>query len=293
MELRHLRYFIAVAEELHFAHAAERLHIEQSPLSRAIKDLEYDLGVQLLRRTTRSTQLTWAGQMFLGQAHRVLAMVEQAKVSAKAAANGYRGHLRIAVSDGLAQSHLSSLFARCREEEPDIRIRLFEMPFCQQVKGLHHELLDAGFALASEVGSGLVATPVWRDPIAVVIPARHPLLVHKRIPLTDALQFPLVMCHPEAGSGCHQQIEAMLRAHSLQPTIADYATSLDLMLTLVGAGYGIGFAIASQFALFKRDDVVVRPLAGRAPMLITYLLCAESEHSEPLRHFMARAALPR
>ncbi|QEE24934.1 LysR family transcriptional regulator [Rhodanobacter glycinis] len=292
MELRHLKYFTAVAEELHFARAAERLHIEQSPLSRAIKDLEYDLDVQLLKRTTRSTELTWAGQVFLDQARRVLAMVSQAKVAAKSAAQGYRGHLRIAVSDGLAQPRLSSLLARCRKEEPDVEIHLFEMPFAQQVSGLRHDLLDAGFALASDVGVDLVAKPVWTDPVAVVVPARHPLMAHKRIPLAEALKYPLVMCHPEAGSGCHQQIEAMLRSHPANPTIADYVTSLELMLTLVGAGYGIGFAIASQVALFQRDDVVVRPIAGRAPTLVTYLLYADRELSEPLQHFMARTSLP-
>jgi DNA-binding transcriptional LysR family regulator len=292
VELRHLRYFIAVAEELHFSRAAERLHIEQSPLSRAIKDLEYDLDVQLLKRTTRSTELTWAGQVFLDQARRVLALVAHAKATAKSAAQGYRGHLRIAVSDGLAQPHLTTLFARCRDEEPDVEIRLFEMPFAQQVSGLRHDLLDAGFALASDVGADLVAKPVWTDPVAVVVPARHPLVAHKRIPLAEALKYPLVMCHPEAGSGCHKQIEVVLRSHPVNPTIADYATSLELMLTLVGAGYGIGFAIASQVALFQRDDVVVRPVAGRAPMLTTYLLYADREPSEPLRHFMTRTSLP-
>ncbi|MFA6232297.1 MAG: LysR substrate-binding domain-containing protein [Rhodanobacter sp.] len=292
MDIRHLRYFVAVAEELHFARAAERLHIEQSPLSRAIKDLEYDLDVQLLKRTTRSTELTWAGQAFLDQARRVLSMVAHAKTIAKSAAQGYHGHLRIAVSDGLAQPHLSSLLARCREEEPDVEIRLFEMPFAQQLSGLRHDLLDAGFALASDVGAHLVAKPVWTDPVAVVVPARHPLVAHKRIPLAEALKYPLVMCHPEAGSGCHRQIEAMLRSHPVDPTIADYATSLELMLTLVGAGYGIGFAIASQVALFQRDDVVVRPVAGRAPMLITYLIYADREPSEPLRQFIARASPP-
>jgi DNA-binding transcriptional LysR family regulator len=292
LDLRHLRYFVAVAEELHFARAAERLHIEQSPLSRAIKDLEYDLDVQLLKRTTRSTQLTWAGQVFLDQARRVLAMVAHAKATVKSAAQGYRGHLRVAVSDGLAQPHLTTLLARCRDEEPDVQIRLFEMPLAQQVSGLRHDLLDAGFALASDVGADLVAKPVWTDPVAVVVPARHPLVTHKRIPMAEALKYPLVMCHPEAGSGCHQQIEAMLRSHPITPIVADYATSLELMLTLVGAGYGIGFAIASQVALFQRDDIVVRPMAGRAPTLVTYLLYADRELSEPLQHFMARTSLP-
>jgi DNA-binding transcriptional LysR family regulator len=94
-ELRHLRCFLAVAEEVHFARAAERLHIEQSRLSRAIKGLEHDLEVQLVERTTRSTRLTWAGQVFLDEAKRVLFAVDQAKASAKAAATGYRGTLRV------------------------------------------------------------------------------------------------------------------------------------------------------------------------------------------------------
>jgi DNA-binding transcriptional LysR family regulator len=134
MELRHLRYFIAVAEELHFARAAERLHIEQSPLSRAIKDLEYDLGAQLLERTTRSTRLTWAGQVFHGEARRVLSTLEQAVASARAAASGYRGTLRIALSDGIAQPWLGTLLAQCREEEPEVEIRLFEVPLAEQVR---------------------------------------------------------------------------------------------------------------------------------------------------------------
>lgn len=117
MELRHLRYFIAVAEELHFARAAERLHIEQSPLSRAIKDLEYDLGVQLFERTTRSTRLTWAGQVFLDEARRALSTLEQTKASAKAAATGYRGTLRIALSDGIAPPRLAALLAQNRKED--------------------------------------------------------------------------------------------------------------------------------------------------------------------------------
>ena len=144
MELRLLRYFVAVAEELHFARAAERLGVEQSPVSRAMRNLEATLGVQLFDRSAHQTRLTWAGQVFLGECRRVLATVEQAVSAAKAAAQGYQGYLRIAICDSLAQPHIATLLARSREEEPELEIRVFELPFAQQLKGLHNDLLDIG-----------------------------------------------------------------------------------------------------------------------------------------------------
>lgn len=125
MELRHLRCFIAVAEELHFARAAERLHIEQSPLSRAIKELEEELGVQLFVRTTRCTRLTRAGKLFLEHVPRVFTAIQQARDSVKAAANGYHGQLRIALSDGVMPTRFSAHLALCRQDEPELEIRTF------------------------------------------------------------------------------------------------------------------------------------------------------------------------
>lgn len=290
MELRHFRYFIAVAEELHFARAAERLHIEQSPLSRAIKELEYDLGVQLFERTTRSTRLTWAGKVFLDDVRRIFATIDQAKASVKAAATGYRGSLRIALSDGSAQLRLAALLAQCREEEPEVEIHLFEIPFSQQVKGLRSDLYDAGFAQSAEVGEGIIAEPVWSDPLVIAVPARHPLLVHKRIPLDEALRYPLVLCHPEACEGFCQQIERLLCTVDAQPVVADRVTTLDLMLTLVAAGYGLGFASASQIAVCRHPEVVVRPLAGRTLVLTTYLLHPDVEPSGQLSRFIDRVS---
>ena len=114
MELRQLRYFLAVAEELHFARAAERLHIDQSPLSRAVKELEEELGARLFVRTTRSSQLTLAGRFFLEHVPRVFASIEQARDSVRSAANGFHGQLRIALSDGITPSRLPALLAQCR-----------------------------------------------------------------------------------------------------------------------------------------------------------------------------------
>jgi DNA-binding transcriptional LysR family regulator len=288
MELRHLRCFIAVAEELHFGRAAERLHIEQSPLSRTIKKLESDLGVVLLERTSRGTRLTWPGQVFLEDARRVLLSLEQAKANAKAAANGYRGTLRIALSDGIARVRLSTLLALCREEEPEVEIRLSEMPLSQQLKGLHNDLYDVGFTLSDEVEEGLVAEPVWRDPLVVAIPARHPLLAHKRVPLDEVLSYPLVLCHPEVCAGCSQQLERLLRSAGAQPSVVEHVATHDLMLALVAAGYGIGFSSAAHIEACKTTDVVVRPLAGRSFILTTYLLRPDNEPSEQLSSFIRR-----
>lgn len=288
MELRHLRYFIAVAEELHFARAAERLHIEQSPLSRAIKELEYDIGVKLFERTTRTTRLTWAGQVLLNEARRVLSTLEQAKAGVKAAATGYRGTLRIALSDDINPIRLAALLAQCREEEPDVEIRLFEVPLAEQTKGLRVGLYDAGLAQATENGEGIVVQPVWSDPLVIAVPARHPLLARKRIPLEELIRYPLVLCHPEICEGGYRQIERILRTVDVEPIVAEHAASFDLMMTLVAAGYGLSFASESHMTVCRHPEVVARPLAGRALILSTYLLRLNTEPSEPLSRFVAR-----
>jgi DNA-binding transcriptional LysR family regulator len=287
MEFRHLRYFIAVAEELHFARAAMRLHIEQSPLSRAIKDLEYDLDVQLFERTTRSTRLTWAGQVFLAEAQRVLSALEQAKASAKAAAAGFRGTLRIALSDGVALPRLASLLAQCREEDPEVDVRLFEVPLAQQLKGLRGDLYDAGFAHMPDVGDGIASQPAWSDALVIAVPPRHPLLVHRCIPLEELVRYPLVLCHPGSCEGFHWQIMRLLRTVDTEPIIAEHVATFDLMMTLVAAGYGLSFANESHLATCH-SHVVTRPLAGRPVPLTTYLLRPNAEASQPLNRFIDR-----
>ena len=288
MELRHLRCFLAVAEELHFARAAERLHIEQSPLSRTIKELEEDLGEQLFVRTSRSTRLTRAGKLFLEHVPRVFAALEQARDSVNAAANGFHGQLRIALSDGITPSPLPSLLALCRQEEPEVEIRLFEVPLSQQLKGLHDDLYDVGFAQSDEVGDGIAAEPIWSDPLMVAVPARHPLLKHKRIPLDEVLRYPLVLCDPKVCEGHARQVERVLRRAEQEPLIAERVASCDLMMALVSAGFALGLAGAPHIASSREPGVVARPLAGRSPMLTTYLLHREAETSGVLVRFIER-----
>lgn len=290
MELRHLRCFLAVAEELHFARAAERLHIEQSPLSRAIKELEEDLGVQLFVRTTRSTRLTHAGKMFQQHVPRIFTVLQQARDSVKAASNGFQSQLRVALSDGIPPSRFSSFLALCRQEEPETEIRLFEVPLAQQIKGLQDDFYDVGFARSNEVGDGLIAEAIWSDPLVVAVPARHPLLTYKRIPLEEVLRYPLVLGDPTACEGCVKQIERVLKRVDLEPMIVERVASIDLMLALIAAGFALGLAGASQIAASREAGVVARPLTGFAPMLTTYLLRVDREPSETLTRFVERVS---
>lgn len=288
MEFRHLRYFLAVAEELHFARAAERLHIEQSPLSRAIRELEEELGAQLFVRTSRSTRLTLAGKLLMENAPRVLLALDQARESVKAAANGFHGRLRVALSDGITPSRLPALLARCREEDPEIEIRLFEVPLAQQLSGLRDDLYDAGFSMADEVGDGIIIEPAWEDELMVAMPARHELLAHRRVPLDEVLQHPLVLGDPAVCEGHAKQIDRILRKQDREPLIEQYVATFDVMMTFVSAGLALGLAGAAHIASSHEPGVVGRPLAGKSPMLTTYLLRRDAEPSQALARFIER-----
>ena len=289
MELRHLRCFVALAEELHFTRAAERLHIEQPPLSRAIKELEDDLGAVLFVRNRRGTVLTEAGATFLQDVRRVFAALKQAQENAQAVAAGLSGSLRIAVSDGAIDLRLSSLLARCREEEPEIEIRLSEVPLADQLRGLRSGDFSIGFAHTAEVGDGIVTEPLWHDPLVVAVPARHPLLSHKAVPLHQLAIYPLVLCDPQVCEGYYRELARLLRPLERPPDVAEHVSSLDMMLTLVGAGYGVGFITETRIAASLRPDVVIRPLAMDSAVITTYLLRPAGEDSPvSVERFIAR-----
>lgn len=295
MELRHLRCFVALAEELHFTRAAERLHIEQPPLSRTIKELEDELGVLLFDRDRRGTRLTPAGTTFLQDIRRLFTNLEQARENVRAIAAGLRGSVRIAISDGAIDPRLSALLALCRQEEPEIEIRLSEVTLAEQLRGLRSGDFAIGFAHTADVGDELVTEPIWQDPLVVTVPIRHPLLAHKEVSLRELVSYPLVMCDPQLCEGYCRELTRLLHPLERESTIVEHVSSLDMMLTLVGAGYGIGFATATRIAACQRPDVVIRPLALDSAVIITYLLRPEggSGLSAPVERFIERLRSPK
>ncbi|OCA53331.1 LysR family transcriptional regulator [Photorhabdus namnaonensis] len=288
MKLRHLRCFVAVAEELHFARAAERLHIEQSPLSRIIKNLEADLGTMLFVRTTRNIRLTRAGEILLEQAPRIFSVLGQVRDSVKAVSAGFHSQLRIALSDGVTPPKLAELLAKCREDEPGMGIRLHEIPLAQHMNGLRDNLFDVGFAQSTTVGDGIIAMPAWYDSLVAAIPISHPLLAYKEVPLDELLRYPLIICGQEAYERCLEPVLSIFQNGKLAPCISEKVSSFDLLLTLVAAGYGIGVAGESQLNLTRHGDVAIRPFTGGIPKLVTYMLRLDAPLTEELSRFEER-----
>ena len=292
LELRHLRCFVALAEELHFTRAAAKLHIEQSPLSRTIKELEEELGALLFDRDRRGTRLTQAGAVFLRDVQRLFSTLELARENVKAISSGYTGILRVAVPCGCIDPRLSTFLARCREEDPDVEIRLTEVPLAEQLRGLRSGSFNVGFAYTADVGDGIVAEPIWIDPLVVAVSVRHPLLAHKQVPLEELVCYPLVMADPRLFGQCNCELDGLLNAMIDKPSVVEHVASMDMMLTLVGAGYGVGIANAARIGVCRCPDIVTRPLAAPNVIHTTYLLRPDSgtdiSPAIPLDRFVAR-----
>ena len=272
MELRHLRYFIAVAEELHFQRAAKRLHIEQSPLSRAIKDLENQLGVKLLERTTRCTTITKAGQIFLAESRRILAAVEQAQSAIKSAALGYSQQLRIAITEGVPQHRVSAMISKQRQLNHELDVRLYEMTPDKLQLAIHSREIDLGLALHVPEDVRIESTPLWHDGLCALLPRDHLLARSDTFSLAELSRYPLILPESKAMNSAQTQINRLVRQTNKHVNVVQHTNSISLMTTLVASGLGIGFASMAQLSGHGHDDVVIKPLTGHAPVSTTYML---------------------
>jgi DNA-binding transcriptional LysR family regulator len=289
MELRHLRYFIAVAEELHFTRAAERLHIGQPPLSHAIQMLEADIGARLLERSKRWVRLTEAGRLFLADARKILAMAEQAAETARRAERGEAGELRIGFT---YSTPLTPLFAdvinRYRQEFPQVTLTLHEMATLRQLDAIGERTLDLGFIRPPElpIPPSIKLTTLREDPLVVVLPIGHPLAAKAGIAIRDLEDESFVMYPPGAGTGIYPQIFRLCRAAGFVPRIGQTAGEASTIIGLVAAGSGITL-LPSSFDRIRMDGVCYRPISD--PDATTMLLLAQraSEHAPLVDAFVA------
>lgn len=264
MELRHLRYFLAVAEELHFGRAAARLHISQPPLSQQIRQLEREIEVDLFVRTRRQVQLTEAGRMFVPEARALLDRLDVATRAARRVAHGETGVLAVGLIASAMYGLLPTLYRRFREKYPDVTLLLTELSTNEQVTALHAGQIHVGLARAPVADETLLAEPLAEEPFLVALPRGHPLAAQAALVLRDLAGEPFVLFPRQPRPGWFDAVQNACLAAGFRPSVVQEALELSTAVTLVAAGIGVTLVPAQAGALHL-DDVVYRPLLPPAP----------------------------
>jgi len=269
MDLRHLRIFVAVAEELHFGRAAERLHMAQPPLSQAVRGLEDELGARLFERTSRSVRLTAAGAALLPAAR---ALLEQAAAAARLARRvhlGEAGELAVGYMNPVMDAVLCRALARFRRERPDVAVRLRELPTPVQLEELRAGRLDIAFIrllddAAGQDLRGLELRVAVREPYVVALPEGHRLRRLRRVPLRELDGEPLIL-FPRAGMPrLHDAMLSALRAAGAVPRIVQEVSGKHASLALTAAGFGLCL-VPESARDWRRRGVALRPLEPGLP----------------------------
>ncbi|EPJ7842053.1 LysR substrate-binding domain-containing protein [Pseudomonas aeruginosa] len=281
MELRHLRYFIAVAEELHFGRAAERLGISQPPLSQQIQALEEEIGARLFERTNRRVELTDAGRLFLDESRQVLAQVDKAVLLARRAHLGELGELKIGfTSSAPFTSTIPSSIHAFRKAYPDVHLDLQEMSSRQVLKALLEESLQVGVIRPLALPDAVYWVELFREPLVAVLRADHPLAAGSEDGLAIAAlaEEPFVFFPRSYGTGLYDQVIALTRQAGFSPRIAQEASEAMTIIGLVSAGLGVSILPAS-FRRTRVDGVVYRTLSDPEATTAVWLVRRQNEGS--------------
>jgi DNA-binding transcriptional LysR family regulator len=295
MELRHLRYFVAVAEELHFGRAAERLHIAQPPLSRQIRDLEREIGTALFERVPRGVELTPAGRAFLPEARLTLAQAERAQRTARRAAEGETGRLRVGFVEAAADAAvLPDVLGFFRMHLPAIGVSLFAMDTPQQVEALREARIDLGilYSPPPDAEQWLRVESVYVEPLVAALPEGHRLVgpageegAAMPMGVADFAGEPFVLFPRPSGAVLYDDVIARCRAVGFSPRVVQEAPGWHTIAGLVAAGVGVAF-VPAGLARIRRPGVVFRPVGDLGVALTMSAVWKQGERSPVRERFV-------
>jgi DNA-binding transcriptional LysR family regulator len=288
MELRHLRYFIAVAEELHFGRAAERLCIAQPPLSQQIQQLERELGFALFHRAHRRVQLTAAGALFLEEARQLLAHLEKGVQAGRRVARGEVGWLGIGFVGSATYDVLPAILSAFREQYPEVELVLRELVSARQAQALRERRIQVGFARPALQEEDLLSETIVREPLLVALPEAHPRAVADLLPLRALADEPFILFPRHPRPSYADYVHSVCEQAGFSPRTVQETAEIHTAISLVAAGLGITLVPASIRSL-RRPGVVYRPL--EAPLPMTELTVAyRREEDSPVLHAFLRVA---
>ena len=264
MELRHLRYFIAVAEELSFTRAAARLYIAQPALSQQIQQLEQEMNVRLFNRTKRKVELTGPGEAFLHEARETLAKAADAVDAARRAARGETGKLAVGFIGSAAFGALPQILRAFHEAYPDIAVRLHQMTTIGQLEGLLNGAIDIGFVcmpIDRRYDKRLNCEPVWRDELLLACADNHWAARLTVVALPDLKNESFVMWPRHQSPGFYDHLMSYFRNAGFTPRVIQEIVQQPTIVSMVAAGIGVSVVLGSMQSL-RRLGVIFRPLKG-------------------------------
>lgn len=289
IELRQLRQFIAVAEDMSFHRAAERLHMAQPPLTAAIRKIEQELGVPLLERGNRITRITEAGQVFLIEARRTLAQFERTLGNTRRAARGLTESLRLTFVDSTVNALLPGILRQFRLEHPLAEFHLQEATTAEQLIALRDDRADIGMVvLPVAPQEGLQIQPFLFDRMVLALPDHHPLAAQRQVTLRDLADQPWLLFPAHYGPGMHAAILQACAVAGFSPRIVQEARQMQTIGGLVSGGVGIAL-MPALFAVLKSPGVVFRELSGVGSP-VPYTLALAWQTPSPLTDAFCRIA---
>jgi DNA-binding transcriptional LysR family regulator len=266
VELRRVRYFVAVAEELHFRRAAQRLHLAQPALSQQVRKLELELGVQLLHRNKRGVALTTAGAAFLHEARRVLRQADEAARTAQGARDGVLGNLRVGHPADTLPSMLLRVLARFATSHPGVNVAPETVSMRRAVEDVRAGRLDVAVVGLPAPVSGLQVTPLDVEGTVAAIADRHPLSGRPSVPMERLADEQLVLLPRSTNPAFFDSVAAAFRTANIAPSLIESAEPLVMhALTTVAAGLGIALLPSSAAERYSAHGVTFRPLDAPSP----------------------------
>jgi DNA-binding transcriptional LysR family regulator len=296
MELRHLRYFCAVAQHLNYSEAARRLHVAQPAISQTILDLEDEIEVKLLHRTRRSVQLTAAGTTFLREAEDILRRAAEARRQAQRTARGEVGSLGIGFFGTAAAPILPALVQSYRGKFPDVELQLYEMNPDQQLAAFDEGRIDLGFSrpLPLDRKSEFEEEVVYTDTLSVALPEFHPFAKQAVVHLKNLAAEPFVQFHRKGAPGLFDEVTACCRRAGFSPRVVSEPNFMATVMTLVESGLGISL-IPRCVRSLNRPHVAIRSISPKSASIPLCVAWRKSANSPPLAAFLdvLRKATPR
>lgn len=287
VELRLLRYVIAVAEELHFGRAARRLHLSAPALSKQVKDLEHDLGYALFERRTREVLLTPAGAAFVVEARQALLRVERAVEYGYAASRGDSGMLLLGYSPWFRPSLLVALQIAFAERVPETSLSLYSAYSKTQIELILKGTLQAGIVELPADGEGLEIHGIWHDELVVALPEGHALATSSEIDHQDLASEPIIWITRSLHPALHKYFLTSCQQLGFVPRIAHEINTVSELFDLVGAGAGIGFVKRSIASRAHEQGVLFREMRGPKLFIDTGVAYRPDNKSDALRILVA------